>query len=87
VIIYELIDNVAYPDETLNDFDSRVLFEDRLGYLRKELSTLKDGVGRLNFQDTLNELEKRWEKRQERLEQDPFSVYHRLRKVFTAQIA
>jgi hypothetical protein len=63
MIIEGLISNIIYPDEQLLDFDSREKYDLVIKEL-KACSLKASGENKVNFQDTLTELEKRWLDRQ-----------------------
>ena len=64
MIMFELIDRVRYPDESSKGFDSRERYEDVVEGL-KLIIINSDGQAKIDAQETLGELEKRWSEKQE----------------------
>jgi len=59
----ELIESVRYPDEVPATFDSRLDYDDVLES-EKYLLEKATGQDKTDIQDTIDELQRRWEERQ-----------------------
>jgi len=65
MIMFNLIDNVCYPDEDSTELNNKDLYNDIVGYLELEIAQ-QDGKAKIKAQATLNELKLRWSEKQSR---------------------